>query len=84
MITCIRARSEMVSVLGFYKSLIRRVSKKQIENRSKVAVHAGAQKSKTFPFHPEHPLLHSHLQRLNIKPLIVKVVGRGMPKDPGP
>ena len=67
-----------------YKSLIRRVSKKQMANRSKVAVHAGAQKSKTFPFHPEHPLSHSHVQRLNIKPLIVKLVGRGMPKDPGP
>ena len=67
-----------------YKSLIRRVSKKQMENRSKVAVHAGAQKSKIFPFDPEHPLSHSHVQRLNMKPLIVKLVGRGIPKDPGP
>ena len=67
-----------------YKSLIRRVSKKSIENQSKTAVHAGAQKSKTFKFDPEHPLSHSHIQRLNMKPLIVKLVGRGMPKDPGP
>ena len=66
-----------------YKSLIRRVSKKQMENRSKAAVHAGAQKSATFDFDPEHPLAHSHVQRLNMKPLIVKLVGRGMPKDPG-
>ena len=67
-----------------YKSLIRRVSKKQIEKLSKEAVHAGAQKSRTFDFSPDHPLSHSHVQRLNKKPLIVKLVGRGMPKDPGP
>ena len=67
-----------------YKSLIRRVSKKQTEKLSKVAVHAGAQKSKTFAFAPDHPLSHSHEQRLNKKPLIVKLVGRGIPKDPGP
>ena len=67
-----------------YKALIRRVSKKQIENRSKATIHAGAQKSKTFDFDPEHPLSHSHVQRLNMKPLIVKLVGRGMPQDPGP
>ena len=67
-----------------YKSLIRRVSIKQMENLSKAAIHAGAQKSKTFKFDPEHPLSHSHIQRLNKKPLIVKLVGRGMPKDPGP
>ena len=66
-----------------YKSLIRRVSKKQMEKRSEAAVHAGAQKSRTFDFDPEHPLAHSHVQRLNMKPLIVKLVGRGMPKDPG-
>ena len=67
-----------------YKSLIRRVSKKQMENRSKDSIHAGAQKSITFEFDSEHPLSHTHVQRLNIKPLIVKLVGRGMPKDPGP
>ena len=67
-----------------YKSLFRRVSIKQMENLSKAAIHAGAQKSKTFKFDPEHPLSHSHVQRLNKKPLIVKLVGRGMPKDPGP
>ena len=67
-----------------YKSLIRRVSKKQIEKRSTEAVHAGAQKSLTFNFDPEHPLAHSHVQRLNMKPLIVKLVGKGIPKDPGP
>ena len=49
-----------------------------------VAVHAGAQKSKIFHFDPDHPLSHSHVQRLNKKPLIVKLVGRSMPKDPGP
>ena len=65
-----------------YKSLIRRVSKKQMENRSKDPIHAGAQKSITFEFDPEHLLSHTHVQRLNIKPLIVKLVGRGMPKDP--
>ena len=42
-----------------YKSLIRRVSKKQMESRSTVAVHAGAQKSRTFDFDPEHPLSKS-------------------------
>ena len=67
-----------------YKSLIRRVSIKQMEKLSKAAIHAGAQKSKKFKFDPEHPLSHSHVQRLNKKPLIVKLVGRGMPKDPGP
>ena len=67
-----------------YKSLITRVSIKQMKNLSKVAIHAGAQKSKTFKFHPDHPLSHSHIQRLNMKPLIVKLVGRGMPRDPGP
>merc|ERR1711888_249089 len=51
-----------------YKSLFRRVSMKQIENLSKAAIHAGAQKSKTFKFDPEHPLSHSHVQRLNKKP----------------
>ena len=55
-----------------------------MKNRSKLAVHAGAQKSKTFHFDSEHPLSNSHVQRLNMKPLIVKLVGRGMPKDPGP
>ena len=49
-----------------------------------MAVHAGAQKSKTFDFDSEHPLSHSHVQRLNKKPLIVKLIGRAMPKDPGP
>ena len=66
-----------------YKSLIRRVSKKQMEKRSKADIHAGAQKSQTFEFDPEHSLAHSHVQRLNMKPLIVKLVGRGLPKDPG-
>ena len=55
-----------------------------MQNRSKTDVHAGAQKSKTFEFDPEHPLADSHVQRLNKKPLIVKLVGRGFPKDPGP
>ena len=55
-----------------------------MEKRSKAVVHAGAQKSQTFDFDPEHPLAHSHIQRLNMKPLIVKFVGRGLPKDPGP
>ena len=78
-------RGEDLSELSpyLYKSLIRRVSKKQMANRSKAAVHAGAQKSTTFDFHPEHPLSHSHVQRLNMKPLIVKLIGRGMPQDPG-
>ena len=67
-----------------YKALIRRVSKRQIEKRSEAEVHAGAQKSLTFNFDSEHPLAHSHVQRLNMKPLIVKLVGRGLPKDPGP
>ena len=67
-----------------YKSLINRVSKNQIEKRSTAAVHAGAQKSLTFKFDVEHPLAHSHVQRLNMKPLIVKLVGKGLPKDPGP
>ena len=49
-----------------------------------MAVHAGAQKSLTFEFDQEHPLSDTHIQRLNMKPLIVKLVGRGMPKDPGP
>ena len=47
-------------------------------------MHAGAQKSLTFNFDSEHPLAHSHVQRLNMKPLIVKLVGKGLPKDPGP
>ena len=54
-----------------------------MENRSKADIHAGAQKSKTFEFKPEHPLYDTHIQRLNKKPLIVKLVGRGLPKDPG-
>ena len=60
------------------------MSKNQIEKRSQAAVHAGAQKSKIFNFDPEHPLAHKCVQRLNMKPLIVKLVGRGFPKDPGP
>ena len=67
-----------------YKSLIRRVSKNEVEKRSTATVHAGAQKSLTFNFDAEHPLAHSHVQRLNMKPLIVKLVGKGLPKDPGP
>ena len=67
-----------------YKALIRRVSKKQIDKRSKAVVHAGAQKSQTFDFDPEHPLAHSHVQRLNMKPLIVTLVRRGLPRVPGP
>ena len=55
-----------------------------MDDRSKQAIHAGAQKSKTFEFAPEHPLAHKCIQRLNMKPLIVKLVGRGFPKDPGP
>ena len=78
-------RGEKLGILSpyLYKALIRRVSKKQIEKRSEVVVHAGAQKSQTFDFDPEHPLAHSHVQRLNMKPLIVKLVGKGLPKDPG-
>ena len=46
---------ELASISPYvYKSLIRRVSKKQIEKRSEVAVHADAQKSRTFDFDPEH------------------------------
>ena len=67
-----------------YKSLITRVSKKQMDKRSTATVHAGAQKSLTFNFDPEHPLAHTHVQRLNMKPRIVKLVGKGLPKDPGP
>ena len=67
-----------------YKSLITRVSKKQMEKRSTATIHAGAQKSLTFNFDPEHPLAHTHVQRLNMKPRIVKLIGKGLPKDPGP
>ena len=67
----------------FYKSLIIRVSKNHMEKRSTATVHAGAQKSLTFNFDPEHPLAHSHVQRLNMKPRIVKLIGKGLPKDPG-
>ena len=67
-----------------YKALIRRVSKKIVENLSTKESHAGAQKSLIFPFDEEHPLSHTHIQRLNKKPLIVKLVGRGLPTDFGP
>ena len=55
-----------------------------MDSRSTKDRHAGAQKSLTFEFDEEHPLAHSHIQRLNIKPLIVKLVGKGLPTDPGP
>ena len=55
-----------------------------MERRSKVKIHAGAQKSLTFEFDEEHPLAHSHIQRLNIKPRIVKLIGKTIPQDLGP
>ena len=66
-----------------YKSLITKVSKKEISKRSKALNHAGQQPSLTFNFEPEHPQSHSHIQRLRKKPLIPKFVGRQIPKDPG-
>ena len=67
-----------------YRALITRVGRRQMERRSRVKIHPGAQKSLTFEFDEEHPLAHSHIQRLNIKPRIVKLVGKTIPKDPGP
>ena len=67
-----------------YRMLITRVSRKLMAGRSKVKDHAGAQKALTFNFDKNHPLFHTHIQRLNIKPRIVKLIGRRIPKDPGP
>jgi len=54
-----------------------------MDKRSTATVHAGAQKSLTFNFDPEHPLAHTHVQRPNMKPRIVKFVGKGSLKDQG-
>ena len=67
-----------------YRALITRVGRRQMERRSSVKHHPGKQKSLTFEFDEEHPLAHSHVQRLNIKPRVVKLVGKTIPKDPGP
>ena len=44
-----------------YKALITRVGRRQMERRSRVEIHPGAQKSLTFEFDEEHPLAHSHI-----------------------
>ena len=78
-------RGSQLKVLSayLYKSLITKVRKREIRNRSKVKYHAGQQPSLTYEFDPEHPQAHSHVQRLRKKPLIPKFVGKKIPNDPG-
>ena len=66
-----------------YRALITRVNKNEMNRRSKRQQHAGKQPSLTYDFDPEHSLAHSHTQRLNQKPIMVKLVRKQIPKDPG-
>ena len=66
-----------------YKMGVTRVSKKLIEKRSQKEHSSGKIAHNWFPFLPDHPLAHSHVQRLRTKFPILQFVGMHMPKHPG-
>ena len=66
-----------------YKMGVTRVSKKVIEKRSQKEHSSGKIAHDWFPFLPDHPLAHSHVQRLRTKFPILQFVGMHMPKHPG-
>ena len=66
-----------------YKMAVTRVSKRVIEKRSEKEHSSGKTGHNWFKFDTEHPLAHSHVQRLRIKFPILQFVGMHMPKHPG-
>ena len=67
-----------------YKMTVSRVSRKEIGKRSSKKISSGTHAYAVFEFHPEHPLSHSHVQRLRRKFLIPQFIGMNMPRHPGP
>ena len=66
-----------------YKMTVTRVSKRVIEKRSDKQNSRGKCAHSWFNFDTEHPLAHSHVQRLRTKFPILQFVGMHMPKNPG-
>ena len=66
-----------------YKMAVTRVTKSIIERRSKKERSSGKTAHNWFNFDPEHPLAHSHVQRLRVKFPILQFVGMQIPKHPG-
>ena len=66
-----------------YKMAVVRVSNFVIEKRSQKAYSSGKNKNSYFNFDPEHPLAHSHVQRLRNKFPILQTIGMQIPKHPG-
>ena len=68
---------------SMYKMAVKRVSKNLIDKRSNKTHAGGKVANDWFNFDTEHPLAHSHVQRLRSKFPVLQFVGMQMPKHPG-
>ena len=67
-----------------YKTIVRKVRKSEISQRSSRVIKAGKRPHLVVKFDNGHPQSDTHVQRLRAKFSIIQFVGMQIPKNPGP